>query len=179
MDTYKLKWTVLEQDVFSVVCSLAGESLSQRDIAKKLKVSPTSVGYAIKKLKKDNVIKVVKTKTVHFISLNRDERKAFELKQVENLKNIYVSGLSRYLEQQFFGGTIVLFGSYSKGEDTVSSDIDIAIIGRKDKVLALESYEEVLKRKININFYENWKKIHTHLKNNILNGIVLHGGVEL
>jgi len=49
----------------------------------------------------------------------------------------------------------------------------------EDKMLELEKYEKVLNRRININFYDSWKKIHENLKNNILNGILLHGGVEL
>ena len=46
-------------------------------------------------------------------------------------------------------------------------------------MLELEKYEKILNRRININFYDSWKKIHENLKNNILNGIILHGGVEL
>ena len=98
---------------------------------------------------------------------------------MENLKNLYTSGLSDYLEKELAGSTVILFGSYSKGEDTNTSDIDIAVIERKDKMLELEKYEKILNRKINVNFYDSWKKIHENLKNNILNGIILHGGVEL
>lgn len=77
------------------------------------------------------------------------------------------------------GGTIILFGSYAKGEDTYDSDIDIAVVGRSDKMLELERYEKVLGRTINVNFYDSWKAIHKNLKNNILNGIILHGSVDL
>jgi len=177
MDTYKLKWTRLQAEIFSLLCKRAGEKLSQREIAKMLKVSPTAVGNSVKKLKE--LVKIEKTKTINFISFNRDGPKAIELKRVENLKSVYLSGLSDYLESELAGGTILLFGSYSLGEDTITSDIDIAVIGRKDKVLELEEYEKALNRKININFYDLWKNIHEHLRNNILNGILLQGGVEL
>ena len=177
MDTYKLKWTRLQAEIFSLLCKRAGEKLSQREIAKMLKVSPTAVGNSVKKLKE--LVKIEKTKTINFITFNRDGPKAIELKRVENLKNVYLSGLSDYLESELAGGTILLFGSYSLGEDTITSDIDIAVIGRKDKVLELEEYEKALNRKININFYDLWKNIHEHLRNNILNGILLQGGVEL
>ena len=177
MDTYKLKWTRLQAEIFSLLCKRAGEKLSQREIAKMLKVSPTAVGNSVKKLKE--LVKIEKTKTINFISFNRDGPKAIELKRVENLKSVYLSGLSDYLESELAGGTILLFGSYSLGEDTITSDIDIAVIGRKDKVLELEEYEKALNRKININFYDLWKNIHEHLRNNILNGILLHGSIEL
>jgi len=179
MDIYKLKWTILEQEIFSLLCIKAGEKLSQREVAKILNVSPTAVSNSTKKLKDSNLIKIEKTKTINFISFNRDEQKAIDLKRAENLKNIYLSGLSDYLEKELAGATVILFGSYSNGEDTNTSDIDIAVIERKDKTIDLEKYEKILNRRININFYDSWKKIHENLKNNILNGILLHGGVEL
>ena len=179
MDIYKLKWTILEQEIFSLLCIKAGEKLSQREAAKILNVSPTAVSNSTKKLKDSNLIKIEKTKTINFISFNRDEQKAIDLKRAENLKNIYLSGLSDYLEKELAGATVILFGSYSNGEDTNTSDIDIAVIERKDKTIDLEKYEKILNRRININFYDSWKKIHENLKNNILNGILLHGGVEL
>lgn len=179
MDTYKLKWTVLQAEIFSLLCTMAGERLSQREIAKMLKVSPTAVTNSIKKLKDSQLIKIEKTKTINFVSFNRDEPKAIELKRAENLKRIYTSGLSEYLEKELPGGTIILFGSYSKGEDTNTSDIDIAVIERKEKIMHLKGYEKTLNRKINVNFYSSWKSINEHLKNNILNGILLHGSIEL
>ena len=179
MDIYKLKWTRLQTDIFSLLCLKAGEKLSQREIAKLLKVSPTAVANSLKELKEFNFIKVEKTKTINFVSFNRENPRAVELKRVENLKKIYLSGLSDYLEKELAGGSIILFGSYSMGEDTNSSDIDIAVIERKDKILHLEEYEKNLNRKINVNFYSSWKNIHEHLKNNILKGILLHGDIEL
>lgn len=179
MDIYKIKWTSLQTEIFSLLCLKAGEKLSQREIAKILEISPTAVANSIKDLKNNQFIKVEKTKTINFVSFNRDEEKAIELKRVENLRNIYILGLSDFLRKEFAGATIILFGSYSIGEDTNTSDIDIAVIGRKDKMIELEKYEKILNRKININFYDSWKNIHKHLKNNILNGILLWGGVEL
>ena len=179
MDIHTLKFTALGQDIFSLLCERTAEKLSQREIAKILKVSPTSIANSLKILKENNLVKVEKTKTINFISLNREEQKAIELKRVENLKKIYLSGLSDYLEQTLAGGTIIIFGSYARGEDTTSSDIDIAVIERKDKMLDLKKYEKNLRREINIHFYTSWKDIHKHLKNNILNGILLHGSVEL
>src|SRR3990167_1285555 len=113
MDIYKLKWTVLEQEIFSLLCLKAGEKLSQREIARILNVSPTAVSNSIKELKDSNLIKIEKTKTINFISFNRDEQKAIELKRVENLRNLYISGLLEYLKKELAGATVILFGSYS------------------------------------------------------------------
>jgi len=179
MDIHQLNFTLLEQKIFALLCLRAGEKLSQREIAKLLKVSPTAVSNSIKKLRENSLINVEKTKTINFISFNRDGQRAVEMKRVENLKNLYTYGLSDYLEEELAGATIILFGSYSMGEDTNTSDIDIAVIERKNKMLDIEKFEKILNRKININFYNSWKDIHKHLKNNILNGITLHGSVEL
>jgi predicted nucleotidyltransferase len=179
MDIYKLKFTILELEIFMFLSLKAGEKLSQRDIAKALNVSPTAVGNSIVKLAKENLVNVEKAKTINFISFNRDNKRALELKKIENLRNIYISGLFDYLELELAGACALLFGSYAKGEDTKSSDIDIAAVGRKPKTLNLEAYEKMLNRKINVNYYTSWEDIDKHLKNNILNGIVLCGGINL
>ena len=179
MDIYTINFTIVELELLSLLCMRSGERFSQREVAKALSVSPTAVANAVKRLAPKTLIKVEKTKTINFITFNRDNPKAIELKRVENLRQVYLSGLSEFLEEQLAGGTIILFGSYSKGEDTKTSDIDIAVIGRKDKLLNLEPYEKTLQRGVNVNFYDSWKDIHKHLKNNILNGITLSGGVEL
>ncbi len=179
MDIYKLKFTILELELLSYFCIKTGEEFSQREIAQMLKVSPTAIGNTVKLLVEKDLVKVKKTKTINFVKFNRENYKAIELKRVENLRMIYVSGISDFLENNFPGTTIILFGSYARGEDIYSSDIDIAIIGGKDKVLNLDPFEKLVKREININFYSSWKDIHKNLKNNILNGIILAGSVEL
>lgn len=179
MDTHKLKFTQLERELFSYLCIHAGESFSQRDIARALLVSPTAVANSLEKLQLEELVICKKTKNINFISLNRNNTRAIQLKRVENLTQIYLSGLANYLEEAFAGATIILFGSYSKGEDVLTSDIDIAVIERKDKSVLLDRYEKILFRKININIYSSWKEIHTHLKNNILNGITIVGTIAL
>jgi len=116
------------------------------------------------------------------IEFNKDNQKAIELKRVENLQMIYESGLARFLQNSFPGATIILFGSYSRGEDVQTSDVDIAVIGlkgKKNNELNLTIFERLLQKKIIINFYHSFKEIHKHLKENILNGIILSGGVKL
>jgi predicted nucleotidyltransferase len=179
MDIYKFNWTILDNRIFSLLCFKSGEKFSQRELAKFLGISPTAAGNAVKRLEKKGLVKIDKIKTINFISLNRDNELAINLKRVENLKNIYISGIIDYLREELPGGIIMLFGSYSRGEDTKKSDIDIAIIGRNSKRIITEKYDKLLNREIRINFYDSWKEINENLKNNILNGIRLHGGIEL
>jgi predicted nucleotidyltransferase len=179
METNKLKFTQLQSEIISYLSLRTGDKLSQRELALSLGVSPTAIAKSIKKLNELNLIKIENTKTINFLFYNRENPFAIKLKRIDNLKSFELSGLSDFLEEQFAGSTIVLFGSYSKGEDTTKSDIDIAIIGRKDKKINIDKYEKILFRKIYLNFYDSWKEIHKNLRNNILNGIVLTGSVDL
>ena len=181
VNTYKLKLTTLQQEILKLLFVKVGSSLNQRQIARLLEVTPPAVMKAVPKLEKEKLICIHQDKDTRrwSIELNRDNHKVTQLKRADNLKQIYESGFADFLEKEFAGGTIILFGSYSRGEDTINSDLDIAIIGRKDKVIDLTDYEKILERKININFYDKFKNIHHHLKENLCNGIVLFGGVEL
>lgn len=181
VNIYKLKLTVLQQEIVRLLCIKAGMSLNQRQIANHLEVSQPAVIKALPDLEKSGVIKALQDKETKrwSIKLNRENQRIMQLKRADNLRLIYESGLADVLEKEFAGATIILFGSYSRGEDIVNSDIDIAVIGRKDKQVNLTRYEKELERQISINTYDSFKNIHKHLKENLCNGIVLIGGVEL
>ncbi len=181
VNIYKLKLTNLQKEIVRLLSVKAGILLNQRQIAKFLEVSQPAVMKAIPHLEKENLIKVKQDKESKrwAIELNRDYHRVMQLKRADNLKLIYETGLADFLEKEFAGATIILFGSYSRGEDLINSDIDIAVIGRKEKQADLTMYEKELERQININFYGSFKDIHKHLKENLYNGIILTGGVEL
>ena len=175
---YKLKFTKLQNEIFRLLCIKAGISLNQRGIARILNVSPTAVAKALYLLDKEKIVIVSKSKEMNLTSIQLNRDKAVGFKRVENLKLIYESGLLGFLEEKFPGSTIILFGSYSKGEDTIKSDIDIAIIG-KEKKIDLIKFDKLLERRIFLHFYPSLKEMKKELKENILNGIILFGGIEL
>ena len=181
VNIHKLKLTNLQQEILRLFFVKAGISLNQRQIANFLEVSQPAVMKALPGLEKENLIKIKQDKETKrwSIELNREHHKVMQLKRVDNLKLIYETGFADFLEKEFAGAAIILFGSYSRGEDIINSDIDIAIIGRKEKETDMEKYEKELERKININFYDSLKNIQKHLKENLCNGIMLAGGVEL
>lgn len=181
VNMYKLELTNLQQDILRLLFIKAGSSLNQRGVAKLLNVSAPAVMKALPNLEKKEFIKIGQDKESKrwSIELNRDNYQIMQLKRTDNLKQIYESGLSNFLEHEFAGATIILFGSYSRGEDIVKSDIDIAVIGRKEKEINLTKFDKLLERTININFYTSFEKIHKNLKENLFNGIVLTGGIEL
>jgi len=180
MNTSALQFTTLQQQLFRLLCIKAGQKLNQRELAKELNVSPAGVAKAIQLLEKKEFIHIEKhhSMNLQLITLHRTPY-IMRLKQTENLKQLYELALIDYLEENYPGTTIILFGSYAKGEDTTTSDIDIAIIGAKHKQVDMHIFEKKLERQININNYNSFKDIATELKENLCNGIILTGGVEL
>ena len=181
MDTYKLKFTTLQNEIFRLLCIRAGESLNQSAIARLLKVSPTAVAKALPILEKEGFIKLEKHKEMNLNSVQLcRSQEIMRLKRAENLRLVYETGLADALEENFPGTAIILFGSFSRGDDTAKSDIDIAIMGSgKTKDIDLSAYETRLEKKININNYASAKDVHKELMENLCNGIVLAGGIEL
>ena len=181
INIYKQKFTPLQQEILRLLFSKIGIKLNQRQIANFLEVSAPAITKAIPKLEEERLINVeqdIDTKR-WAIEINTENQKAVQLKRVDNLKFIFETGLAYFLEEHFAGGTVILFGSYSRGEDIFNSDIDIAVIGRKRKEIDLKKFEKMFGREIIINFYSSFKSIHRNLLNNILNGIVLSGSVNL
>jgi predicted nucleotidyltransferase len=175
-----MKLTILQQEIFTLLCKKTGQKLNQRQIAKMVKATPTGVAQALQEMKKSNMAKIDKDKTMNLnlVSLPRTQE-CLGLKRIENLSQIQCVGLTTFLEDMFPGMTIILFGSYSRGEDVTTSDIDIALIGGKEKMVDIAHFERILERKININYYDSLKSISKELRENLCNGIVLVGAIEL
>ncbi|MFT4326441.1 MAG: nucleotidyltransferase domain-containing protein [Candidatus Woesearchaeota archaeon] len=174
----EIKLTALQTDIIRMLGIKMGTTVNQRQLALLLSVSEPAIKKALPLLETLEYITIKKDERLS-IALNTNNQYILQLKRADNLKHLYESGFPDFLEQQFAGATIILFGSFSRGEDTVQSDIDIAIIGRKAKQINLETYEKRFERTININFYESFQNIHKRLKENLANGIVLTGGFEL
>lgn len=188
VNMYESEFSLLQQEILRFLFVMSGSFFNARKLANFLGRTQAGIIKAIPKLEKDGLVSVKKDKYSGrwSIGLNRDSRKVIEMKRVENLKMIYESGLVLFLEENFLGATIILFGSYSRGDDVCidddeghKSDIDIAIIGVGEKDVDIKRFEKRLKRKIIINFYSSFEEIHKFLKDNLMNGIVLSGSIDL
>lgn len=181
MDIYKLKFTVLQQEILRFLFVRAGRTFTARALAKHLAVSPTAIAKSLPALEADELITVHRDAESRRLSigLNREERKVFALKRVENLRMLTESGLVDHLTAQLPGATIIVFGSYAFGEDTVDSDIDIAIIGGKRKEIDLQRFEKLLERNISLHLFAALRGLPENLKANVLSGIVLEGAIRL
>ena len=177
----KLKLTSLQERILRIMYTYSGTVLTARKIAQSLNVSPPAISKALPLLQKEEIIDITKDEETKRLSikLNNENKKVIQLKRADNIKQIFESGLSDFLSFKFAGSTIIVFGSYSFGEDNFKSDIDIAIIGSKQKEINLEDYNKMLNREIILNFYSSLKEIKKELRNNILSGILLNGAIDL
>ncbi len=99
-------------------------------------------------------------------------------KKINNLLKLEESKLIPFLKDTIQPKSIILFGSYVRGEDTETSDIDIFIEATKDNTLNLKPFEKKLNRSIELHWNANFQNYPKELKNNILQGIILEGYVE-
>ncbi|MGV8171684.1 MAG: nucleotidyltransferase domain-containing protein [Candidatus Woesearchaeota archaeon] len=177
----KLKLTSLQNDILRLLFVNVGNPMNAHNIAQVLKVSQPAISKALPLLEKELLIKIQKDSRSKRLSieLNTDNHQIIWLKRADNIRQIYESGLVQLLYDKLPEATIILFGSYASGEDTVKSDIDLAVIGARHKNLDIKRFGQALGREIIINNYESFEKIDKHLKNSLINGILLKGAIEL
>jgi predicted nucleotidyltransferase len=101
-----------------------------------------------------------------------------------HIQQLYRSGLIRHLQEHYFHPTIVLFGSIAKAQHKKDSDIDIFIVSDINTQIDLSEYEHILNREIQLivktkKEYPEFTKSNPELANNILNGILLEGYMQV
>ncbi len=148
------------------------------DISRRINLAHTSVKNNIQRLISLSFIKrEVETKGTRkfpVYTANKEYKKFIQMKKISNLNSLLESELINFLEEKLMPNCIVLFGSYSRGEDIEESDIDLFIESKKTEI-NLITFEKKLKRRIELHFKENFKEYSKELKNNLINGIVLSG----
>ena len=149
-----------------------------REISRIIKLGQPSVTNYLKDLVEEEFI-IKENKGIYPSFKSNRENELFKLyKKFDIVLKISSSGLLDYLKDNCLPNSIILFGSASKGEDIEGSDIDI-FLECKEKKLNLEKYEKFLKRGISLFFREDFNKLNNELKNNILNGIILNGYINV
>ncbi len=87
------------------------------------------------------------------------------------------AGLIDFLTRELLSPTIIIFGSLSKAEAKLNSDLDLAVFSPSEKQLDLSLFEKRLKRKIHIFLFKNQEEVKSkELFYNILNGFIIEGG---
>ena len=146
-----------------------------KEIARKIGLAPTSVKLHIKYLLKTKVILKKKGEIFSGYIANRDNADFTFYKKILNLIKLKESGILNFIAESLFPEAIVLYGSYSKGDDVEGSDIDLLIITKVKKRIEAGKFEIILKRKIHIMAEKSLSNLSKELRTEIINGIVMHG----
>jgi len=161
------------------------QEFSLSDLAKEAGVAKANIGEILDEFQKVDLIEITKLSKIWRIKANQTNQHFIRSKIVYNLNSIYQSGLVEFLIEAFHNPkSITLFGSFRKGEDISSSDIDIAVESDEFKkygvvgLVELMEFEKEVGRKIQIHKF-NRKNIDINVFNNIANGIVLFGFLEV
>jgi len=149
-----------------------------RQLERLTKLSLPAVRNISQRFEKKGLLKSKKEKILKNFYATRNQ-KFIQLKRLYNIQSLFSVGLVDYLKNLYEEPeAIVLFGSYSKGEDISQSDIDIAVITPITKELKISLFEKKLSRKIKI--YEiQIKKTEKDFLNNLANGIILSGYLNI
>jgi predicted nucleotidyltransferase len=160
-----------------------GRKFSIRELSRLLKINHTTVRQYLNRLVKEEFLSSKNEGVYSFYHLVLS-KKTLNLKLYSNLEKIRESNLIEDLERAYDLPVIVLFGSYASARDDINSDIDICLISNVEKEFSVERYEKILNRKISLHKFskDSWnksKKSNPNLINNICNGIILSGELEI
>ena len=152
-----------------------------RQIERELKLPLPSVIRYTKELEEEEILKKEKLAGAVLFSANRSSQKSYLLeKKLYNIEQLYRSGLIDYLTDKLSNPIIIVFGSYSKGEDNENSDVDLYVQTHSKNIVKLEKFEKLLKRNIQLFIHSDLKEVkNPHLMNNIINGITLNNFLEV
>ncbi|MDP3104116.1 MAG: nucleotidyltransferase domain-containing protein [Candidatus Methanoperedens sp.] len=172
------KWKVLK--VFFENPNPKGAGFQLREIGRITELATTSVKRYLNELEKEGLI--LKTRhRIHaypvYLADMYSEKFRF-YKKIETIIAMNDSGLIEYLKSSCMPDAMILFGSASRGEDTMESDIDLYLMCRERKT-DLQEFEKKMKRKISLFFSEDFGELSNELKNNIINGIILEGYLKV
>ena len=141
-----------------------------KEISKKINLAPTSVKKHIQELVKEGFIEETDKEIFKGYLARRDNPEFIFYKKISNLISVRLSGLTECLKEHY-PKSIILFGSYDRGEDIETSDIDLFVDSKKIKINT-EKFEKYLKRNIHIVFKEEAEK---SLMGSINQGTILFG----
>ncbi len=147
-----------------------------RELSRITKISAPTILLAVKELEKHRLLTVHKKGNLKIVKASSTTA-FYRSKRVRNMEKIYESGIIDYLINEYENPkAIILFGSFSRGDDIGTSDVDIAVLTTMRKELDLKSFEKSLVRKISVHEVDI-KKISKEFYNNLINGILMEGAI--
>lgn len=122
------------QRILSFFLLCPGASFYEREIARKVNLSPSSTHYVLARLYRDGAINRKQNGRMYFYSIDKTNPYLKEFKILANL--LLIEPLVERLKG--LSHRIILFGSWAEGSDNENSDIDLFIISsEKEKTLSV------------------------------------------
>ena len=129
-----------------------------RELSRLARLSMPSIISVTDTLSKNDLIIKTKGKVLTSVIANLNNKKFLRYKRLHNLEMMYASGIVDYLTERYnHPKLIILFGSFSRGEDT-----------------EFHQYEKFLKRRISIHEIDI-NKVSDEFRANLSNGIIMEG----
>ena len=142
------------------------------ELVKETGISRERVNYFLKELLEEGFIKKVKQKgKMPYYLANRESIKFRNEKRLYGLSILSKSGLFEHISKLKKIKTAILFGSFSRGDWSKSSDIDLFIYG-DDKDFAEGEFEIKLDKEIQTFSYKDPKKIKKELDSKLIPNII-------
>jgi len=141
-----------------------------KEIARKIGLAHTSVKKHLLEIANEGLIKKTKGEIFSGYKADRENPEFIFYKKINNLIELKKSGIIEIIKERY-PKSIILFGSYEKGEDIETSDIDLFIDSKKFDI-ETEKLEKSLNRGIHIIFKGEESK---SLSEGILQGTLLFG----
>ena len=146
-----------------------------RELSRLLKLSMPTIISVTDNLAKENLIIKIKSGFITKVHANRESVRFIRKKRIYNMAMIFESGIVEHLLKIYnHPKAIILFGSFSRGDDIEKSDVDIAVITKKKVSLNTTEYEKFLGRSINIHEMD-LNEVSEEFRLNLANGIILEG----
>lgn len=163
------------QKVLDIFFDNPAKEFHLRELSRLLKFSMPTIVASTDILSREKLIIKTKGKVITKVQADRENMNFIRFKRLHNLENIYKSGVIDYISNLYnHPKNIILFGSFSRGDDIEKSDIDIAVFTKKKINLNMGKYEKILRKHINLHEFD-LNKISNEFKASLTNGIVLEG----
>jgi len=173
------------QKVAEVLFKFPEKEFNLSDLAKEAGVAKANIGKILDDLNKMGFLEIIKLTKIWRIKAKQDSWNFTKSKIIRNLNFLYWSNVVEILNEHYRNPkSIILFGSFRRGDDISTSDIDIAIESEETKdyrVVELRELKEIenkLGKKIQIHIF-NRRNVDINVFNNIANGIILSGFLEV
>ncbi|MBI3051203.1 nucleotidyltransferase domain-containing protein [Candidatus Woesearchaeota archaeon] len=160
--------------VMAVIFQSPTTEFHLRQLEKVTGLSMPTIISATDKLARMGLITKEKGKIMTLVKANAENRDFIRYKRLYNIRALYESGIVDWLDKAYnHPQAIVLFGSFSRGEDIEKSDIDLAVKTTRKQRPDTAKYEKMLGKRVSI--HEVDERISEEFKASLHNGIVLEG----